>query len=136
MHPWMRCGANRGFGRHRGGRGRSAQLGRQRSHDHSALTTAAGPLWPWLIQQLLFLGDQEAPEEALQDCIGAAENHMGRDNKVPEYLWAGFVTYRPDIPEAVRSQLEQLVPSGGIRMGDLLLAVRHDVAKLACQLRR
>lgn len=59
--------------------------------------------------------DEDA-NEALQECIRVAEEHMGRDNKVAQYLRAGFVIHHKDIPKPVRIQLEQLVRSGAIRL--------------------
>lgn len=58
----------------------------------------------------------EDANEALQECIRVAEEHMGRDNKVTEYLRAGFVIHHADIPKPVRIRLEQLVRSGAIRL--------------------
>lgn len=55
-------------------------------------------------------------DEALQECIRVAEEHMGRDNKVAEYLRAGFVIHHADIPKPVRIRLEQLVRRGAIRL--------------------
>jgi len=58
----------------------------------------------------------EDGEDMLQQCIRVADEHMGRDNKVTEYLRAGFVIHHADIPKPVRIQLEQLVRSGAIRL--------------------
>jgi superfamily II DNA/RNA helicase len=59
--------------------------------------------------------DQDA-DEMLQQCIRVAKEHMGQDNKVAEYLQAGFVIHHADIPKPVRIQIEQLVRSGAVQL--------------------
>jgi replicative superfamily II helicase len=69
----------------------------------------------------------EGADEALQECIRVAEEHMGRDNKVAEYLRAGFVIHHADIPKPVRIRLEQLVRSGAIRLIVATTTLAHGV---------
>ena len=59
--------------------------------------------------------DEDAGE-TLQECVRVAEEHMGRGNKVAEYLRAGFIIHHADIPKPVRIRLEQLVRRGAIRL--------------------
>lgn len=52
----------------------------------------------------------------LEQCIQLAKEYMGEDNKLIEYLRAGFVLHHADIPKPVRIRLEELVRSGSVSL--------------------